>query len=120
VTVEAAAAVEPTVVAPERAVAAVTDFVSTSDFPATTEVLVPSGSKARARANIAAIELVARLQAAQRPATPSEQRVLAAWSGWGAVPEVFDTRNDDYAADRERLRELLTREQYRQAEASIL
>lgn len=96
------------------------DLGSATDFPANTDVLVPSGSKSRARANIAAIELVARLQAAQRPATPSEQRVLAAWSGWGAVPEVFDTRNDDYAPERERLRELLTREQYRHAEASIL
>ena len=25
-----------------------------------------------------------------RPATPDEQAVLARWSGWGAVPEVFD------------------------------
>ena len=81
---------------------------------------MPSGSKARARANIAAIELVHRLQAAERPATPSEQRLLAAWSGWGAVPEAFDPRNDANTAERERLRELLTREQYRQAEASIL
>ncbi|WP_241474053.1 helicase, partial [Mycolicibacterium neoaurum] len=93
---------------------------SAADFPASTEVLAPSGSKARARANIAAIELVQRLQAAGRPATPSEQRVLAAWSGWGAVPEVFDSRNDAYTGERERLRELLTREQYRHAEASIL
>ena len=96
------------------------DLGSATDLPASTEVLVPSGSKARARANIAAIELVTRLRAAQRPATRSEQRVLAAWSGWGAVPEVFDTRNDDFAAERERLRELLTRDQYRHAEASIL
>ena len=93
---------------------------SSADFPASTEVLVPSGPKARARANIAALELVTRLQAAERPATPAEQRVLAAWSGWGAVPEVFDTRNEGFAPERDRLRELLTRDQYRQAEASIL
>ncbi|WP_233165286.1 DEAD/DEAH box helicase family protein, partial [Mycobacterium sp. AT1] len=93
---------------------------SSADFPASTEVLVPSGPKARARANIAALELVTRLQAAERPATPAEQRVLAAWSGWGAVPEVFDTRNEGFAPERDRLRELLPRDQYRQAEASIL
>ncbi|WP_236728592.1 DEAD/DEAH box helicase family protein, partial [Mycolicibacterium obuense] len=82
--------------------------------------MVPSGPKARARANIAALELVRRLQAAGRPATASEQAVLAAWSGWGAAPEVFDARNEGFSSERDRLRELLTREQYRQAEASIL
>ena len=46
--------------------------------------------------------------------------MLAAWSGWGAVPEVFDTRTDAFDAERNRLRDLLTREQYRHAEASIL
>ncbi|WP_457142380.1 AAA family ATPase [Mycobacterium sp. URHB0021] len=97
-----------------------TDLGSAADFPASTEVLVPSGSKSRARANLAALELVQRLRAAERPATRAEQRVLAAWSGWGAVPEVFDVRNEGYAPERERLRELLTRDQYRQAEASIL
>lgn len=81
---------------------------------------MPSGTKARAQANIAAIELLTRLREAARPANPAEQRVLAAWSGWGAVPDVFDPRNDTFAGERERLRELLTREQYRQAEASIL
>lgn len=60
------------------------------------------------------------LQEVQRPATPAEQRTLAAWSGWGAVPQVFDTRNDDLTAERDTLAELLDRDQYRQAEASIL
>ena len=105
----------------EPAVGEVTsELGSATDFPPSTDVLVPSGPKARARANIAALELVNRLQAAERPATPAEQRVLAAWSGWGAVPEVFDTRNEGFAPERNRLRELLTRDQYRQAEASIL
>ncbi|MGH3970391.1 MAG: hypothetical protein ACRDTV_20275, partial [Mycobacterium sp.] len=72
------------------------------------------------RANIAALELVATLQHAQRPATPAEQRVLAAWSGWGAVPQVFDTRNSDFADERQTLAALLGRDRYRQAEASIL
>ncbi|WP_183155387.1 hypothetical protein [Mycobacterium persicum] len=82
--------------------------------------MVPSGTKARIRANIAALQLLRTLQHAQRPATASEQRVLAAWSGWGAVPQVFDTRNHDLDAQRATLAELLDRDQYRQAEASIL
>lgn len=81
---------------------------------------MPSGSKARIRANIAAVQLLRALQDAQRPATPAEQRVLATWSGWGAVPQVFDPRASELAAERDTLAELLDRDQYRQAEASIL
>lgn len=81
---------------------------------------MPSGPKARVRANIAALQMLHTLQAAARPATLPEQRILAAWSGWGAVPQVFDTRNDDFATERDQLQTLLTKEQYRSAEASIL
>jgi hypothetical protein len=91
-----------------------------TDFPASTDTLVPSGAKARVRANIAAIELLEKLRAADRPAAADEQAVLAAWSGWGAVPAVFDQRSDSFAAERQRLRELLSDDQYRQAEASVL
>lgn len=66
--------------------------VAVQDFALGTEVLVPSGAKARARANIAALRLVRRLDQQQRPATAGEQAVLAQWSGWGAIPEVFDNR----------------------------
>lgn len=81
---------------------------------------MPSGAKARIRANIAALRLLRLLQDANRPATPVEQRVLAAWSGWGAVPQVFDPRNENLTKERDTLTELLDRYQYRQAEASIL
>jgi N12 class adenine-specific DNA methylase len=95
-------------------------FQTQTDFPASTDTLVPSGAKARASANIAAVELLNQLRAADRPATPSEQALLAAWSGWGAMPSVFDLRDAALSAERQRLRDLLSPEQYRQAEASIL
>ncbi|MCT7294380.1 helicase, partial [Rhodococcus sp. PAE-6] len=66
--------------------------VAVQDFALGTEVLVPSGAKARARANIAALRLVQHLDQQQRPATADEQAVLAQWSGWGAIPEIFDNR----------------------------
>ncbi|WP_236746804.1 class I SAM-dependent methyltransferase, partial [Mycobacteroides abscessus] len=84
------------------------------------DVLVPSGAKARARANIAAIETLLMLRLAQRPATLAEQKTLAAWSGWGAIPGVFDSREDSFAVERQRLQELLSADEYRRAEASIL
>jgi hypothetical protein len=71
-------------------------------------------------ANIVAIETLHRLRVAQRPATAAEQRVLAAWSGWGAVPDVFDTREETFAAERDQLRALLSRDEYTRAEASVL
>lgn len=95
-------------------------FGAPTDFPMTSEVMVPSGAKARARANIAALELVEVLREARRPATLAEQRVLAAWSGWGAIPAVFDIRDESFTRERGRLRELLTPSQYQAAEASIL
>ncbi len=95
-------------------------FGSPTDFPASTDVLVPSGAKSRARANIAALDALAVLREARRPATLAEQKILAAWSGWGAIPGVFDTRDDSFRAERGRLQELLTDTEYRRAEASIL
>lgn len=81
---------------------------------------MPSGAKARARANIAAIDVLARLRQAGRLATVAEQRSLAAWSGWGAIPGVFDRRDESFTAERDQVRELLTREQYDHAQASVL
>jgi len=49
-----------------------------------------------------------RIQQEQRPATPDEQRILARWSGWGAVPEVFDDSRTEFAQAREQLTALLT------------
>ena len=85
-----------------------------------TEVLVPSGAAARVAANLAALRLSAELNQRGGPASPAEQQVLAAWSGWGAVPEVFDRNTPRFAAQREEIRALLGRDAYRAAEASIL
>ena len=65
------------------------------DFHPGRDVLVPSGKKARIQANIAAIKTLHVLEAEDRYATSDEQDVLAQWSGWGAVPEIFDPRRDD-------------------------
>ncbi|CCW15055.1 helicase-related protein [Rhodococcus aetherivorans] len=93
------------------------------DFTLGTEVLVPSGAKSRVRANIAALRLVRRLDEQQRPATAAEQAVLAQWSGWGAIPEVFDNRakilaqwGDEHAA----LLDLLGDKGFAQARATTL
>lgn len=50
------------------------------------------------------------LEAEQRPATADEQRALAQWSSWGAVPQLFD--KDDWVQERATLREALSEKEY--------
>ncbi|MEU9019216.1 hypothetical protein [Actinomadura sp. NPDC048394] len=97
--------------------------------PAGQDDLAPSGPVARIRANLAAVELVRVLQKERRPATVEEQQVLARWSGWGAVPAVFDTREVvdgkpgpgvKYAWARERLHELLSEDEYASARRNTI
>lgn len=84
-------------------------------MPASQEDLAPSGGKARFRANADAIRLVRTLADEQRAATVDEQRVLARWSSWGAIPEVFDTAKADWEAERQELRGLLSEEEWEAA-----
>ncbi|MGW4339541.1 DEAD/DEAH box helicase family protein, partial [Rhodococcus koreensis] len=94
-----------------------------ADFQLGTDILVPSGAKARVRANIAAARLVTELGREQRPATADEQAVLAQWSGWGAVPEVFDNRarfRETWRTERNELYELLGERGFAQARETTL
>ncbi|WP_296388115.1 DEAD/DEAH box helicase family protein [Williamsia sp.] len=85
------------------------------------QVLVPSGAKARAQANMSAIDVVLRCDTLNRAALPDEQRVLSQWSGWGAVSDIFDESKQEWDTPRRALREeYLTAEQYRDAKASTL
>ncbi|WP_415668996.1 hypothetical protein [Williamsia muralis] len=58
-------------------------FVPPVPFAHPGGVLVPSGEKARARANIAALQVARTCDAEGRYARPDEQQILSAWSGWG-------------------------------------
>ncbi|MBB1515878.1 hypothetical protein H5398_07840 [Tessaracoccus sp. MC1679] len=69
---------------------------------------------------MAAIRLARRLADEQRLADPDEQRVLAGWSSWGAIPDVFDEAKDTWATERDELRALMTPEQWRQAERTTI
>lgn len=94
------------------------------DFRPGTEVLVPSGAKARAAANLAALRTLHGLTdpntGRRRPAGPDEQRVLAGWSSWGAVPEIFDEAKPTWAAERAELRALLTDREWAEARRTTI
>jgi len=51
---------------------------------------IPSGDKSKVRANLEAIALLKKLEAEGRAATPEEKTVLARYTGWGGVKQVFD------------------------------
>ena len=80
----------------------------------------PSGATARIRANLAALSTLRDIARDGRPATAAEQAVLARWSGWGAVPEVFDTARQEFTWAREELAGLLTPEELAAAARNTL
>lgn len=83
--------------------------------------LRPSGFQARLDANIAALETLQTLEAGSQYATNDQQQVLAGWSSWGALPEVFDASSQRVAADtRQYVRDLLGEDGWQQARATTL
>ncbi|MBF0808455.1 DEAD/DEAH box helicase family protein [Rothia nasimurium] len=90
------------------------------DYVPSGKITVPSGKKSRTRANLRAIELLDELDRAGRYATAEEQQVLAAYSGWGAIPELFEEKLKSFASERAQLRGLLPEEEYAQARQAIL
>lgn len=81
---------------------------------------VPSGAKARFQANVAAIERVRELTDSDRSVTGQDQEVLAGWSSWGAVADVFDETKDNWSKERDQLRDLLTDDEWEAARATTI
>lgn len=78
--------------------------------------------KSRFNANVAAVETLRALQADVRPATLAEQQVLARWGGWGAqgLAQILDDARPEFDADRAKLRELLSPQEYAAARLTTL
>ncbi|MFI8413588.1 helicase-related protein [Paeniglutamicibacter gangotriensis] len=67
-----------------------------------------------------ALRLLHQLQSEQRHATGAEQDVLARWSSWGAVPQIFAEHREEWAHERAELKSLLSAEEYAQASATTI
>ena len=78
------------------------------------------GARTKYRDNIAALELLHKLEAEKRQATPTEQSILARYVGWGGIPQAFDETNTDWESEYNRLLELLPSADYEAARASTL
>ena len=81
---------------------------------------LPSGEKARYKANIDAIRLVKQLEAEGRYATEAEQVILSKYVGWGGLANAFSDKKADWAKEYTELKELLTDEEYSSARGSTL
>lgn len=77
------------------------------------------GAKTKYADNIAAIRLLKQLQAnGAKLATPEEQKILVRYVGWGGLPQVFDAKNEQWAAEYREMQGLLSPEDYAAARRS--
>ena len=79
-----------------------------------------AGVKTRFEKNMDAIRMLRRIEEEKRLATAEEQEILAGYTGWGALPQAFDEKNEKWSKEYERLTGELTPEEYRTARASVL
>ena len=80
--------------------------------------LIPGGAKARFNKNVTAINLLKKLETGDKLATPAQQKILAQYTGWGAIPQAFERYREDWRQEADTLKELLTEEEYKAARAS--
>ncbi|HUA66409.1 MAG TPA: methyltransferase domain-containing protein, partial [Alphaproteobacteria bacterium] len=78
------------------------------------------GPKQKFQQNIRAIQLVRKLEAEARPASQDEKAMLVKYVGWGAMPQVFDDNNEEWARERETLRGEIYKEEFEDARKTVL
>ncbi len=76
--------------------------------------------KSKCYGNLSALELLKCLESASRIPSQDEKRILVRYVGWGGLPQVFDTWNEQWKAEREQLESLLTPEELDSARATTL
>ena len=78
------------------------------------------GPKQKFQQNLRAIQTLRLLEADERPATEEEKATLVKYVGWGAMPQVFDDYNREWAKERERLQNELSPEEHEFARSTTL
>jgi hypothetical protein len=80
------------------------------------------GPKQKFRQNVAAIVALRKIEAEGRSATDDEKAILAKYTGWGGLPQVFATANEapKWQAEQVELKELLSHDDYTSAQATVL
>ncbi len=93
---------------------------NSQNFVITDENFGVKTPKARFAANVEAIRTLNNIEAENRTATPVEQAVLSGYTGWGAIPQAFDSDNKDWSNEYAELKELLSDSEYADARRSTL
>ena len=93
---------------------------NSQNFIITDENLGVKTPKARFAANVDAIRILNAIEAEHRTATPQEQAVLSGYTGWGAIPQAFDSDNKDWSNEYAELKKLLTDDEYMAARRSTM
>jgi hypothetical protein len=107
--------------APPQSEPAPTDTIKPQNFHITPGIDIGGGgAKAKYRRNVEAIRLLQTIESESRYATPEEQAVLALYSGWGGVSQVFTEGHPDWQAEHAELKELLSEREYKAAAGSTL
>ena len=76
--------------------------------------------KEKFQRNLTALRLLKKLEGEERLASPSEQEILAGYSGWGGLADAFDDTKADWKREYAELKTLLAEEEYKAARASTL
>lgn len=78
------------------------------------------GKRQKAKDNLATIKLLKELDLSRRDLTNNDQKILAKYSGWGGIPEIFDEKNSSWEKERNELRELIPDSQFADLRSSVL
>ncbi len=76
------------------------------------------GQKTKYKANVDAIKLLKDIEKENRYATSYEQSILAKYTGWGGLSQVFNPEAKGWENEYQELKELLTDSEYYRARAS--
>jgi len=90
------------------------------NFRLTDEHFTKAGSKTQFKQNIAAIKLLHELEEAHTLATLEQQNILATYAGWGGLSQAFDPHNTNWQREYTELKVLLSLEEYKAANESVL
>lgn len=69
--------------------------------------------------NIQAIQLLHELELNNKLPTEEDKEILAKYRGWGGIPQIFDQANDAFKDLYETLKNLLSKDEYDSARASV-
>lgn len=82
------------------------------------ESAVSRNTRERIHRNLAVLDTLHEI-GDSTDATNEQRDILNQWQSWGALAEVFDSRSDTFATERDRLRDLLSSDEYAAARRTI-